>query len=209
MAGRLKIGLLGGSFDPVHNAHIRLALAAHEHLGLDRVELIPAAAPWQRSPLHTDARHRLRMLELALASEPTLTINPSELERAGQTYTIDTVQALDPAHDYIWILGADQLANFCTWHAWREILNHVQLAVAARPGYAPDPPADLQQALLDTPDKPLLHIPFEPDPTSATWIRQALARGHPVQDLLHPHVLSYIHTHHLYQNGASARAHTL
>lgn len=205
MARRLKIGLLGGSFDPVHRAHIRLARAARAHLGLDLVQLIPAAAPWQRSPLQTAARHRLRMLELACGDDSSLVINPIELDRSGQTYTIDTVRALDPDADYIWILGADQLANFCTWHRWRDILEHVQLAVACRPGFAPEPPAELHQALRAAPAKPLLRIPFVADPVSATQIRAALAGGLPVHDMLHPQVLSYIHTHHLYQNGAHAQ----
>lgn len=203
MADRLKIGLLGGSFDPVHKAHIRLALAAREHLNLDGVQLIPAAHPWQREPLRVAPEHRLRMLELACQDLPGLSVNPIELHRHGQTFTIDTLRSLPASADYIWVLGADQLANFCTWHQWREILQHVQLAVATRPGHPGTPPLALALALESLPEKPLLRIPFEPDATSATQIRRALALGENVDHLLNARVLAYIHTHQLYQSGVT------
>ena len=195
MAVTPQVGLLGGSFDPVHRAHIALALAARDALGLDRVELLPAARPWQRGQLSAAPAHRLRMLELACTGIPGLHINPVELERGGHTYTIDTLAALPATARYTWILGADQLANFCTWHQWRDVLRYVRLAVAERPGASTTPPEPLAQAL--TPGG-LIRIPFTPQPVSATAIRQALATGQPVDSVLDARVLDYIRAHQLY-----------
>ncbi|GAA0222395.1 nicotinate (nicotinamide) nucleotide adenylyltransferase [Castellaniella daejeonensis] len=195
MAVTPQVGLLGGSFDPVHRAHIALARAACDALGLEHVELLPAARPWQRGRLGAAAEHRLRMLELACSGDPRLRVNPIELQRAGNTYTIDTLAALPPTARYTWILGSDQLANFCTWHRWHDLLQYVRLAVAERPGTPATPPAELAQAL--TPGG-LVRIPFTPQPVSATAIRQDLAAGRPVDTMLDPRVLDYIRAHRLY-----------
>lgn len=200
MAVKSRIGLLGGSFDPVHRAHIALACAAYQALGLNQVQLIPAAQPWQRSPLQASNEDRLHMLELACRDEPFLSINTLELERHGPTYTIDTLDRLPDTTSYIWILGADQLANFCSWHRWQDILTRVQLAVAHRPG-SPSPPHALTQA-LEKNGQGLLHIPFEPSDISATTIRQKLAKGEAVDDMLNPLVLDYIRAHNLYLDPA-------
>ena len=129
-----RIGLLGGSFDPVHEAHTALALVARQALHLDEIQLIPVATPWQRGGLKAAPEHRLRMLEIVAAKHPGLTVNPMEIERGGTTYTVDTLRALPSEPHYTWLLGTDQLANFCTWRAWQEIAERVTLAVAARPG---------------------------------------------------------------------------
>jgi nicotinate-nucleotide adenylyltransferase len=195
MAVTPQVGLLGGSFDPVHRVHIALAQAARDALGLEHVELLPAARPWQRGRLGAAPEHRLRMLELACADDPGLRVNPIELRRAGDTYTIDTLAALPATARYTWILGSDQLANFCTWHRWRELLGHVRLAVAERPGTPVAPPPELAHALAPG---GLVRIPFTPQPVSATSIRQDLAAGRPVDAMLDPRVLDYIRAHRLY-----------
>uniref|UniRef100_UPI00334037DB nicotinate (nicotinamide) nucleotide adenylyltransferase n=1 Tax=Castellaniella defragrans TaxID=75697 RepID=UPI00334037DB len=197
-----RIGLLGGSFDPVHRAHIALARAALEALALDRVELLPAHRPWQRLALGASPAHRQRMLEIACQGDPRLSVNPIELQRPGATYTIDTLEDLPPAQ-YTWILGADQLANFCTWHRWRDIIARVRLAVAQRPGSQDTPPAELARALAAGRGE-LLRIPFPPLAISATGIRHALRTGEPVDDMLDPNVLEYIRTHHLYSDPAAS-----
>jgi nicotinate-nucleotide adenylyltransferase len=192
-----RIGLLGGSFDPVHQAHIALALTALEALKLDEVQLIPAATPWQRDGLKAAPEHRLRMLQLVAAKHAGLTVNPVELERGGSTYTIDTLRALPPGPRYFWLLGADQLANFCTWQNWREITERVGLAVAVRPGtplHAPDELADW----LSAHGRPLQQLPLQPMDVSASDIRAKLASGHSTADLLDPDVAAYIATHKLY-----------
>lgn len=196
-----RIGLLGGSFDPVHRTHIALAHAARTALNLDQVQLIPAAQPWQRSPLLASSADRLHMLELACRDKPMLSINTLELTRQGATYTIETLESLPDTAHYVWILGTDQLANFCSWHRWQDILSRAQLAVAQRPGTSSSPPTALAQTLEQN-GQTLLLIPFEPSPISATAIRQKLAKGDTVDDMLDPLVLDYIRAHNLYLDPA-------
>ncbi len=194
-----KIGLLGGSFDPVHRAHTALADAALKHLQLDEVQLIPAADPWQREPLNASAADRLNMVQLAIKHLPGLCVNPVEIERGGKTYTIQTLEQLPRNAQYFWILGADQLTNFCTWHRWEDILVYVHLVVARRPGSSTELPGMLAY-VLDTLKKPLIELPFEPVATASTSIRAALKEGQRVIEALEPEVLEYIRQHHLYQH---------
>lgn len=193
----IKVGLLGGSFDPVHKAHIALAQKAVKDLGLDRMELIPAANPWQRAPLKGSAEHRLAMLQLAIADDPSLHINPIELQRTGPTYTLDTLQQLPKDADYYWVLGSDQLQNFHTWHGWQEILQYVTLAVAQRPGSDVQPSAKLA-AYLQKHELTLKTINFEPMDISATDIRNRLKQQQSTDGLLEPKVQQYIKRHQLY-----------
>lgn len=199
MAVTPQVGLLGGSFDPVHLAHIAMARAACKALQLSHVELLPVGRPWQRERLSASAEHRLAMLKLACGDDPQLRVNPIELQRPGATYTIDTLTALPPSARYTWILGSDQLANFCTWHRWRDILQRVRLAVVERPGTSSTPPAELAQTLSPG---GLVHIPLPPQDVSASAIRQALAQGRTPESQLDPLVLGYIRTHQLYQRPA-------
>lgn len=196
--GVTRIGLLGGSFDPVHVAHIALADTARQFLGLDQVQLIPAANPWQRQPLKASAPHRLRMLELAIAGHPALAINPVEIERGGAPYTADTVRALPGGPQYFWLLGTDQLQNFCTWRDWQDIAARIELAVATRPGASIAPPAELA-AWLAAHRRQLHELPFAPMAVSASDIRQRLAAGAATDGLLPEPVAAYIATHHLYR----------
>lgn len=144
----------------------------------------------------------MAMLALAIAGEPGLVINPLEIERGGPTYTIDTLRAMgagdDPTHTYVWLLGSDQLANFCTWHAWEEIARRVTLAVASRPDFEPVPPPALAR-LLKMQDTALATLPWSPSPVSATEIRARAKAGQALDGLIPASVADYIHTHHLYQ----------
>lgn len=197
-----RIGLLGGSFDPVHEAHVALALAALQHLKLTGVQFIPAAQPWQRRPLQASETQRLAMLRLALAGHAGLSINTSELDRGGPTYTIDTVSALPQNARYIWVLGADQLANFCTWRDWQGIVERVGLAVAQRPGSPLQVPAALLEWLAQH-QSHIEELPFEPRPVSASDIRARQARGDSLEGLVAPAVAQYIKTQNLYREIAA------
>ncbi|MGP1613968.1 MAG: nicotinate (nicotinamide) nucleotide adenylyltransferase [Pollutimonas bauzanensis] len=192
-----KTGLLGGSFDPVHLAHIALAESARRTLGLDEVQLIPAADPWQRAPLAATGQQRLEMLEIATRAHPHLHVNPVEIQRGGPTYTIDTVRELPRNIDYYWILGADQLRNFCTWQCWREIAGLVTLAVAQRPGAHLAPPRALTEHLRESGGR-LIQLPFAPTAISATLIRERLAAGEPTDGMLDLAVAQYIQQNGLY-----------
>lgn len=193
-----RIGLLGGSFDPVHVAHVALAQTALRALGLAEVQLIPAANPWQRAALRATAGQRLDMLRLAVAGHPGLAVNPVEIERGGATYTIDTLRALPRDAHYVWLLGADQLANFCTWRDWQDIARLVDLAVATRPGTALNAPPALAEHLRIL-GRELQELPFAPMPVSASQIRQRLAQGESTEGLLAAPVAAYIAAHHLYR----------
>ncbi|WP_278485551.1 nicotinate (nicotinamide) nucleotide adenylyltransferase [Achromobacter insolitus] len=193
-----RIGLLGGSFDPVHLAHIALAQNALQSLGLAEVQLIPAANPWQRAALHATAEQRRDMLQLAIAGHAGLVVNPTEIERGGATYTIDTLRALPQDARYVWLLGTDQLANFCTWRNWQDIASLVDLAVATRPGTELSAPPALAAHLLSQGRK-LQELPFTPMPVSASEIRRRLAQGESTDGMLAAPVAAYIAAHHLYR----------
>lgn len=194
----MRVGLLGGSFDPVHRAHLLLAQAALENLKLDQVQIIPAGQPWQKPALGATPEHRLNMLRLATKELARVEINPIEIQRTGPTYTIDTIDALEQNHTYIWILGSDQLANFCSWRSWQDIAQRVQLAVAQRPGSILTPPLALSH-WLESQNRTLIVMPFEPLDISATAIRQRLALQQSARDLLPEVVEQYIYEHGLYR----------
>jgi nicotinate-nucleotide adenylyltransferase len=194
-----RIGLLGGSFDPVHLAHIALARTALQALGLSQVQLLPAGSPWQRGPLQALPEQRCEMIRLAIAGEPGLALNTMEIDRGGSTYTVDTVRALPAQARYVWILGADQLVNFCTWREWQDIAGRVDLAVATRPGTPLAPPAELQRYLSQQ-NRTIEQLPFSEMPISASEIRQRLAQDLPVDDLLAEPVYQYVRIHHLYHD---------
>ncbi len=197
-----RLGLLGGSFDPVHVAHIALARHARRHLRLDTVVLLPAARPWQRTELGASGQQRLDMLRIAIADEVGMEVSTTEIDRGGPTYTVDTLRELPPEHEYFWILGADQLANFCTWKSWEDIVARVHLAVAARPGSELEPPPALA-ARLHALGRELHVIPMPPTDISATAIRQRIAAGQPIDGMLHPGVAQYIQRHGLYRHVAA------
>ena len=204
--GQRRIGLLGGSFDPIHHAHLSLARAAIKHADLDEVQFIPAGQPWQRAKLKASSEDRAAMVGLAIANEPGFRLNTIEIERQGPTYTIETLRTLTIGPDYYWLLGADQLENFCTWSDWASIAGMVTLLVALRPHYDLSIPPALD-SLIKSGVARVQSLPFEPMATSATRVREHLAQGRSVADDLSPAVIRYIQTHHLYQTSTRNQTH--
>uniref|UniRef100_UPI0040480B87 nicotinate-nucleotide adenylyltransferase n=1 Tax=Orrella sp. TaxID=1921583 RepID=UPI0040480B87 len=198
--GQRRIGLLGGSFDPIHHAHLCLARAAINQANLHEVQFIPAGQPWQRSKLIASPKDRAAMVGLAIANEPGFRLNTIEVERQGPTYTLDTLRALPLGPKYYWLLGADQLINFCTWSNWESIASMVTLLVAIRPQYDLNIPIELD-ALIKAGTAQIQSLPFEPMATSATRVREYLSQGQSVAEDLSPAVIHYIQTHHLYQTS--------
>ena len=128
------IGLLGGSFDPVHHGHLQLARDALKHLPLDQVRFVPAAQPWQKGAL-TAAEHRAQMVRLAIADQPRMMLDMCEIERGGVTYTIDTLLALRsqlPHRPLVLVMGSDQFAQLDTWRDWQQVVQLAHVAVATR-----------------------------------------------------------------------------
>jgi nicotinate-nucleotide adenylyltransferase len=172
-----RIGLLGGSFDPVHQAHRRLADVALNELALDQLRWVVAGQPWQKKGRElAAAEHRAAMVALAIADDERQLLERCELDRQGPSYTLDTVNTLQAAmpdvHEWFLIIGADQYANFHTWHGWRELLDRVTLAVAARAGV--EPVADA--ILRGTPHR-WRRLDMPACDVSATEIRRRLAQG--------------------------------
>jgi nicotinate-nucleotide adenylyltransferase len=191
-----RIGLFGGSFDPVHRAHVALAHAALDALALDSVRWVPTGQPWQKAGARvvTAAVHREAMVQAAIAHERRFVLDRIELERAGPSYTLDTVRALGAAEpDVRWVLiiGQDQYANLHTWAHWRVLLGLVELAVANRPGetHSPDP------EVLAHPHR---MVPLPMLDISSTQVRAAARAGHDLSPMVPPEVARYIARHRLY-----------
>ena len=217
---RRHIGLLGGTFDPVHVGHLALARSACVAFKLDEMRLIATGAPWQKSGVIASPVQRLAMLRLAIAGDPRLQADPREVERAGPTYTVDTLAQLraelGPEVSLILILGSDQLRNLASWHHWRELLQHAHLACTQREQVPlADLPAPVEalvqahgaQALPDAPAGSIVFFTMPPVPVSATALRQALARGERPAELVPPAVLDYIEAANLYGAGTGGSGH--
>lgn len=198
-----RIGILGGSFDPIHVAHLALGRAARGVLALDEVRFVPAGAPWQRSGLVASPAQRLAMARLAVEGEPDFVVDAREIERPGPTYTVDTLESLHrelPGAGFWLILGGDQLANFGTWRAAARILQLCTLAVAERPGAPIYPPEALAGVAIERIPMPVMDV-------SGTAIRARLARGEDVAGLLPQKVLDYIRRAGLYTKGRDSSPH--
>lgn len=203
----MRVGLLGGSFDPIHLAHVELAKRALDQLALDRVELLPAKQPWQKPDLAATTEDRLAMIKLAISQVPGLAVNDIELTRPGKTYTFDTLQALAPEHEYFWLLGADQLQNFPTWHRWQDIAQRVTLVAAQRPGAESVIGAELA-ALVDCGQAKIIDLSFEPMDISSSALREALRNRQLTSQWLDPLVANYIKEHGLYQSTPPTNTNT-
>jgi len=182
------VGILGGTFDPVHNAHLAVARAALHALSLERILWLPTGAPAYRPAPVAPAAHRLAMLRLAFGGEPRFAIDERELAPSASGYTYDTMKELaqeKPRAPLVLIMGADQYAKRDSWHRWGELQKLCRIAVVARPGAKP-------------PDGDFTPIPMDSLDVSASEIRTRLARGADVAAPLPPPVLAYIRAHHLY-----------
>ena len=190
-----RVGLFGGSFDPVHNAHVALARVALEQLGLDEVRWIPVGHPWQKSRRLSDAADREAMVRLAIAGEPRFVLDRIELRRPGVSYTLDTVRELaaaEPDTEWVLILGQDQYASLHTWRDWRELVAMVTLAIANRPDAAPAVNAQIARAPHHMVSLPMMDV-------SSTEVRRRVAAGLSVADLVPEAVARYIERRRLYR----------
>ena len=212
------IGILGGTFDPVHYGHLRLAQELAEAIHMAEVRIIPAGTPPHRAAPQVTAEQRLEMVKLAAAGNPLFTVDDREFRRSGPGYSIDTLTELrreiGETRPLCMLLGADAFLELATWHRWRELFGLAHLVVAHRPGFPPDSwPERMPQPLAREYEARLLHQPFAVHLSpaggiatqaiaaldiSGSMIRDSLARGVSPRYLLPDPVLDYIRSHKLY-----------
>ena len=139
MTSPQRIGIMGGTFDPIHNGHLVAASEAAHRFALDSVIFVPTGQPWQKSHREvTAAEHRYLMTMVATASNPRFTVSRVDIDREGPTYTIDTLRDLRelfPEAEFYFITGADSLASIMSWHNWEEMLEMAHFVGVTRPGY--------------------------------------------------------------------------
>lgn len=211
---RPPIGILGGTFDPIHIGHLRPAIEAREALGLAEVRLLPNHIPPHRASPFCSSEQRLAMVRLAAAENPGFVVDKRELAREKPSYTIDTLIALReelPDTPLCFLMGMDSLLGLPGWHRWRELLDYAHLVVSTRPGWQPDYPAEVAELLArhQTSEVADLHrhrhghiwladnLPIE---LSATRLRALLAAGQDPRYLLPAPVADYIARHRLYRS---------
>ncbi len=203
----MRIGILGGSFDPVHHGHLGVARAVADSLGLERVLLMPAAqAPLRDAAVRATGEQRAAMLRLALKElaeregERRLEVDERELRRGGVSYTVDTLRALRaerPGDEWVWIVGADQLARLGTWREPAELARLAEWAAYARPGF------DWSELAVSAVEG--LRVRRVEPVRGAVWdlsssaVRERVARGEDVRGLLPDKVVEYILENALYR----------
>lgn len=209
---RTRIGLLGGTFDPVHIGHLALARSAQAALGFDEIRFLPTGISWQKGEVSTPSEHRLRMVNLAISGQPGLVTDDREVRRGGNSYTVDTLGELRAEFGaeamLVLLLGSDQLRNLATWRRYRELLDLAHIAVTRReqvsPIRLPEPVEELVRAhgrdtLPDAPSGAIVFFGMPFVPVSATRLREQLIAGERPADLLPEGILDYIQTHRLYR----------
>lgn len=194
----MKIGVFGGTFNPPHNGHIRLAKAAADELKLDKLLVIPSCIPPHKIAAKlADGQERLEMCRLAFGCDPRFEVSPMELERGSRSYTVETLRelkALYPDSELYFIVGSDMLESFDKWYLWQEILSLSVLCAASREeGYSPDLSRFGKLA------ERIKIITLDPLEVSSTQIRNSSGEVSP--ELLDPKVAAYIREHGLYDDG--------
>lgn len=193
-----KIGIMGGTFDPIHVGHLMIAEAVWDEYKLEKVLFIPSANPPHKHDVLTSAKHRFNMTLLATCSNPHFEVSSIEMDRTGPSYTIDTIKTLKKIYgddtDFYFIIGADCIHELPTWHKIDELLKICKFIVTKRPSYKLDLSiiakefGDYNIQLLETPE---LEI-------SSTDIRQRIKKGYSIQYITTEQVQQYIRKEELY-----------
>ena len=207
-----KIGIFGGSFDPIHFGHLRPALEILEALSLDSMHFIPSGQPPHRGAPVASAETRLAMLKAAVASESRFQVDERELKRSAPSYTFDTLAELKAEHPrdrLVLLLGLDAFLGFTTWHRWKEILELAHLVIAHRPGSALDAHGEIAmlvqerevddaQALMDREAGHIMLQPVTQLEISSSRIRETASRGGDLRYLVPDPVRALIQDSHCY-----------
>jgi nicotinate-nucleotide adenylyltransferase len=209
------VGLLGGTFNPIHFGHLRMAQELADALKFSEVRFIPSANPPHKLAPEVSAEHRAAMVELAIADNEKFKLDTRELERTGASYTFDTLvslrEELGENVALCWVMGSDAFVKLNTWHRWKELLNHCHIILVQRPNTKNQPklPDELAAFLQDNytenmdnlSEKSAGYIHMQkitPLDISATNIREAFKTGHSTRYLMPYKVIEYITTHKLY-----------
>ena len=199
----MRRGILGGTFDPIHSGHLILAQEVQWRLRLDEVWFVPTGSPWmKRGEPVTERRHRRAMVELAIEGNPDFRVSTLELDRPGETYTVETLEELRAGpmanDELLFIMGADTLHSMHLWREPKRILELTRLVVALRPGYGA---IDLEQLKAVDPAAPervmTVHMPLIE--ISGAELRRRVSHGEPVRYLAPDAVADYISRHDLYR----------
>ena len=207
------VGVLGGTFNPVHYGHLRSALELVERLQLQQLRLMPCAVPPHREAPACSPRHRDAMVRLAVEGEPRLACDSRELQREGKSYTIDSLielrAELGADLGLYLVMGCDAVLAIDTWHRWRELLDWAHIVIIARPGWHLPQSGTVASwlahhqlpasAAQERPAGVIVIEELRPLAISATEIRDLLAAGRSARYLLPEPVLEYIESHRLYQ----------
>jgi nicotinate-nucleotide adenylyltransferase len=193
---RRRIGVMGGTFDPIHNGHLVAASEVQQHFDLDEVLFVPTGQPWMK-PAVTDSEHRYLMSVIATAANPRFTVSRVDIDREGPTYTIDTLRDIRRVHpdaDLFFITGADAIAQILDWKNVDELWSLAHFVAVSRPGH------ELVISALPAQEVSSLEVPALA--ISSTDCRSRVSRGFPVWYLVPDGVVQYISKHHLYRSFA-------
>ena len=190
-----RVGIMGGTFDPIHHGHLVAASEVAALFGLTEVIFVPTGAPWQKSDREVSpAEHRYLMAVIATASNPRFWVSRVDIDRGGPTYTIDTIRDIGtqrPGAELFFITGADALAQILSWKEAQEALRRARFVGVTRPGYP------LSDEHLPTDSVTLLDVPAMA--ISSSDCRARVRAGHPVWYLVPDGVVQYINKHRLYR----------
>ena len=195
---------MGGTFDPIHNGHLVAASEVADLFALDEVVFVPTGTPWQKDRHVTAAEDRYLMTVIATASNPRFSVSRVDIDRAGPTYTNDTLRdlaALNPDSDLYFITGADALASILTWQDWDEVVGLAKFIGVSRPGYEltdshiTEAVDQLAEDAISLVEVPALAI-------SSTDCRKRAARGRPIWYLVPDGVVQYVNKRGLYRQPA-------
>ena len=191
---RRRVGVMGGTFDPIHHGHLVAASEVAQFFELDEVIFVPTGMPYQKTDV-TSSEHRYLMTVVATAANPTFTVSRVDIDRAGPTYTIDTLRDLRDLHpdsELFFISGADAVAQILDWKDSSELFSLAHFIAVSRPGHR------LSVSGLPQGDVSLLEVPALA--ISSTDCRSRVSRGFPVWYLVPDGVVQYISKHHLYRS---------
>lgn len=202
---RRKLGVMGGTFDPVHHGHLVAASEVAHRFGLDEVIFVPTFQPWQKDGREvSSAEDRYLMTVIATASNPQFTVSRVDIDRGTATYTVDTLRDLQvqyPSAQLYFITGADALANILSWQDWAELFDLAKFVGVSRPGY--DLHIDhLAEHLPDLPPDTVTMIEVPALAISSSECRRRAAGGRPVWYLVPDGVVQYISKRQLYEEGS-------